>query len=63
MEEASAQLAPVGKFVVDNLVGDYPANEDAGQETDYRQEYLTGDEVEPVEQRPSEESESVDSSQ
>ena len=63
MEETSAQFTPVGEFVVDNLVRYYPAYEDAGQETYGGQEYLTRDEVEPVEQRPSEDDQSIDSSQ
>ncbi len=48
VEESSAQFAPVGKLVMNYLVWHYPAYEDAGQESHYRQEYLTCDEVEPV---------------
>ena len=50
MEEATAQSTPIGELVVNYLVGQEPANEDTGQESDNRQEYLTGDEVEPVEE-------------
>ena len=48
---------------MNHLVGYYPANEDTGQETYYGQEYLTRDEVKPVEQRLSEDDQSVDGSQ
>ena len=63
MEEASAQLAPVGELVVYYLVGYHPSNEDTCQETYDGQEYLTSDEVEPFEQRPTEEYQTVDSAQ
>ena len=62
MEETSAQLAPVGKLVVYYLVGEYPTNEDACQESDNGQEYLSCDEVKPFEQRPTEDGQTVDSS-
>ena len=48
VEEASAQLAPVGKLVMNDLMRYYPAYEDASQEPHYRQEDLTRDKIKPV---------------
>ena len=55
VEVASAQGAPVRELVMYNLMGYEPADEDTGEEADDGQEYLACDEVEPVEQRTSEE--------
>ena len=63
MEEASAQLSPVGELVVYYLVGYHPANEDTCQEAYDGQEYLSCDEVKPFEQRTAEEYQTVDSAQ
>jgi hypothetical protein len=51
VEKASAQRSPIGELVAHQFVGQEPANEDAGHETYEGQEYLSCDEVEPVEQR------------
>ena len=48
VEEPSAQLAPIGKLVMNDLMRYYPAYEDASQESYYRQEDLTCNEIEPV---------------
>ena len=55
VEETSAQRAPVGELVAYHLVGQKPTDKDTGQETDDGQEDLAGNEVEPVEQRLSQE--------
>ena len=61
MEEPSTQRAPIGEFVAHQFVGQKPTDKDTCQETYDRQEYLARDEVEPVEQRLSQEREAVDS--
>ena len=55
MEETCIQeRALVGELIANQLVRHKPANQDAGEEPHYRQEQLTGDEVEEVEQRHTE---------
>lgn len=44
------------------MMWDKPSNEDTGQETNNRQEYLSCDEVKPVEERFSENRQTIDSS-
>ena len=51
MEITSTQRPPVGKLIVYQLMGSRPSDEDTGEESHDGQEYLAGDEVEPVEQR------------
>ena len=55
VEETSPQRSPVGELVMNYAVGNKPSDEDTGQEAYYWQEYLSRDEVEPVEQRAAEE--------
>ncbi len=55
MEVVTAKRTPVGELVAHYLMGNKPAYEDASQEADNRQEYLTCDKVEPVEERTAEE--------
>ena len=61
MEILSAQGAPVGKLVTHNLMRNEPSNEDAGEESDDRQENLACYEVKPVEHGPLEERQALDS--
>ena len=51
VEETSTQCPPVRELVAYCLMGHKPSDEDTGQEAYYWQEYLSRDEVEPVEQR------------
>jgi hypothetical protein len=48
VEESATQSAPVGELVEDHLMRHKPANEDAGEETDHRQEYLPRNKVKQV---------------
>ena len=50
VEEPSAQLAPIGKLVMNDLMRYYPAYEDASEESDDRQEELACHKVEQVEE-------------
>ena len=50
MEERPAESAPIGELVAHQLVGQIPSHHQAGEESAYRQEHLTCDEVEDVEQ-------------
>lgn len=50
-EEASTQRSTIGKLVVGNLLGHVPAEEQASKQATSGQEYLTCQEVKPVEQR------------
>lgn len=52
----------VGKLITDYLMRHEPPDEDTSQETYDRQEYLSRNEVEPVEQRLAEEHQSVNGS-
>ena len=61
MEEASTYRPPVGELVAHDLMGQEPSDEDTCQESHDGQEYLSCDEVEPLEQRLSIERETVDS--
>ena len=60
VEEASMQGAPVGKLIAYHLVRHEPSQEDAGQEPDNGQEYLSCQEVKPVEQRAPKERQTID---
>lgn len=51
MEERPAESAPIGELVAHQLVGQIPSHHQAGEESAYRQEHLTCDEVEDVEER------------
>ena len=63
MEEAVVvtQFSPVAELVAYDFMRHEPTDEDAGQEAYYGQENLTRDEVEPVEQRLTEERQPIDS--
>lgn len=50
VEIVTAKSTPIGEFVAHELVGDKPAEEDAGQKTYDGEENLSGDEIEPVEE-------------
>ena len=58
-EERVAQSTVVSELVIYHLAGHHPANEDAGEETYDGQEYLTSDEVKEVEERHSQNRETV----
>lgn len=51
VKELAAQGAPVGKLVVNHLMRQIPANEEACKETANGKHYLSCKEVEQVEQR------------
>ena len=51
----SLQGSPVGKLILYYLLRYIPAQEQTGKESCQRKEYLTRNEVEPIEQRLSEE--------
>ena len=53
-EECGAQSAPVGELVFHNVLGHKPAQEDAGEESAYGQENLSGYKVEHIEERHAE---------
>ena len=54
-EETALQGSPVGKLILYDLLRYIPAQEQAGKESSQRKEYLPRNEVEPIEQRLSEE--------
>ena len=59
-EETALQGSPVSKLILHDLLRYIPAQEQAGKESCQRKEYLTRNEVEPIEQRlPKNESLSV----
>ena len=62
VEVATTQRTPVGELVAHNIVRHCPPDEDTCEEADNGQEDLTGDEVEPVEQRLAEERQTVNGS-
>ena len=51
MEEGAAESAPISEFIAHQLVRQIPSHHQAGEESAYRQEHLTCDEVEDVEER------------
>ena len=53
-EETALQGSPVSKLILYDLLRYIPAQEQAGKESCQRKEYLTRNEVEPIEQRLSE---------
>ena len=59
VEKTSTESAPVCELVAHNLVWQIPTNEKAGEETTDGEEHLTRDEIEDVEQRLSEERQSL----
>ena len=50
-EERAADRPPVGELIVHNLLGHIPADKQTGEQATDRQEYLSGDKIEDVEQR------------
>ena len=59
----TVQRPVIRKLLLYDMMGHIPADEDTGQETDDGQEYLTRDEVEPVEQRLAKDDQSIDGTQ
>ena len=59
VEQSATQSAPVGELFFHDLVWNIPAYEHAGEESADGQEYLSGDIVEYVEQRHTEELQSA----
>ena len=58
-EESATDGSPVGELVAQGLPRHHPSHEQAGEQTTDRQENLSGDEVEKVEERLAEERQSV----
>ena len=48
---ANTQCATIGELIMNQLMGHEPANQNTGQESHDRQEYLSRHEVEDIEQR------------
>ena len=49
-EETTTQCAPVGELILDKFLRNIPANEQACEESADRKEYLSGHEVEYIEE-------------